>query len=102
MVPVTTMSDPGSILAQLHLPDFCRCLTYSNIDNTIASFITLTREQCRLPSSQVQELEVKLSAVRGIEGVAPKHLGRLELIFQLSCILLDWLSEPENQESRVW
>lgn len=102
MVPVTTKSDPDSILTQLQFPDSCRDLTDSDIDNTIASFIALTRKQCNLPTNQVQELETKLNAVKGIEKLAPKHLGRLELIFQLSCILLDWLAEPENQENRVW
>lgn len=96
MVPV-----PQSILTQLQLPKSCICLTYSKIDNVIATFTTLVEKQCGLPFAQIQELEVKLGAVRRIEEWAPKHLGRLELVFELSCILRRWLAECKDPEGRV-
>lgn len=94
-------SGPPSILAQLQLPKSCMCLTYSNIDNVIATFTTLVEKQCGLPLAQIQELEVKLGAVRRIEEWAPKHLGRLELVFELSSILQRWLAESRDPEGRV-
>lgn len=100
MMPGTTKSDPDSILDRLPDSDSCRCLTYSDIDRTVASFTTLVEKQCGLPPDQVQVFEAKLSAVKGIEALAPKLLGRLELIFQLSNILLDWLARADNQGNR--
>lgn len=81
----------NTTLSQLQIPASCNCIAYQDIDATITSFIMLVQKQCGLPVDQLQKLQSKLEVVETIQENASRYLGRLELIYQLSCTLQRWL-----------
>lgn len=105
LTPGTCSARPERVMhltfEQLHLPSFCKFVSNTVVDYSIHSFITLASNLCGLPVERGRVLLSKLQTIRDVHIPAAKYLGRLELIYELSCVLEDWIESPTVKDAGI-
>ena len=74
-------------LQQLGVPEYCHCICTVGVEEAIAAAIVLVEKEVNLPSAEISNLQLHLSALSGIEHDPTRYLSRLEIIYKLACHL---------------
>lgn len=94
------MLEASSALEQLGIPESCSCICTVGVEEAIAAAIVLVEKAINLPSAEISDLQLHLSALSGIHGPT-RYLSRLEIIYKLACHLLVKPSIPINRSGPI-
>ena len=82
------MLEASSALLKLGIPESCRCICSVGVEEAIATAIELVDKEGKLPSGEISNLQLHLSALPRIEYTPTLYLSRLEIIYKLARHLL--------------
>ena len=94
------MLEASSALLQLGIPESCRCICSVGVEEAIAAAIVLVEKEVNLPSAEMSNLQLHLSALSGIHDLT-RYLSRLEIIYKLACHLPTKSSTPITRSKPV-
>ena len=80
------MLEASAALLQLGIPESCRCICSEGVEEAIAAAVVLVEKEVNLPSAEMSNLQLHLSALSGIHDLT-RYLSRLEIIYKLACHL---------------
>ena len=78
----------SSELWQLGIPESCSCISSVGVEKAIAAAIVLVDKEGKLPSAEINSLQLHLSALTRMTHDPTIYLSRLEIIYKLACHLL--------------
>ena len=82
------MLEASSALLQLGIPESCSCISSVGVEEAIATAIVLVDKEGKLPSAEISNLQLHLSALPRMKHTPTIYLSRLEIIYNLACHLL--------------
>ena len=82
------MLEASSALLQLGIPESCSYISSVGVEEAIAAAIVLVDKEGKLPSAEINNLQLHLSTLTRMTHDPTIYLSRLEIIFKLACHLL--------------